>query len=108
MGHKPDGLRPADGRDRTLFISYRVSDAGPTATWLSQELVEAYGREHVFLDHERLEGGVVWPERLEAEARRAAVMLVLIGEGWLQALNPEIFVRRLDQPAMILTRPVRS
>ena len=81
MGPKPDGLRQADGLDRTLFISYRVSDTGPTATWLSQELVKAYGREHVFLDHERLKGGVVWPERLETEARRAAAMLVLIGDG---------------------------
>ena len=73
MRQKLDELRPAAARDRTLFISYRVSDTGPTATWLSKELVEAYGRECVFLDHERLEGGVVWPEQLKAEARRASV-----------------------------------
>jgi TIR domain len=90
-------LRPADGPDHTLFISYRVSDTGPTATWLFQELAAAYGAERVFLDHERLEGGAVWPEQLEAEAQRASVMLVLIGEGWLRAHEPETFVRRLDQ-----------
>ena len=98
----PMVFRPANGPDRTLFnrtlfISYRVGDTGPTASRLSEELAEAYGAECVFLDHERLEGGVVWPERLEAEARRASVMLVLIGEGWLRAQDPETFVRRLDQ-----------
>src|SRR4051794_28094212 len=98
MGHKSDGPRPANGHIRTLFISYRVSDTGPTASRLFKELVEAYGAECVFLDHERLEGGVVWPERLKAEAHRASVMLVLIGEGWLRAQDPETFVRRLDQP----------
>jgi hypothetical protein len=43
------------------------------------------GQRSLLIDHERLEGGAVWPERLEAEARRASVMLVLVGEGWLWA-----------------------
>jgi hypothetical protein len=81
-----------------MFISYRVKDTGSIATWLFKELAEAYGREHVFLDHERLEGGAPWPERLEEEARRASVMLVLVGEGWLRAQDPETGERRLDQP----------
>ena len=99
MDYKPDGLRPwpGDGPDRTLFISYRASDTGPTASRLFKELVEAYGAECVFLDHERLEGGVVWPERLKAEAHRASVMLVLIGDGWLKAQDPETGDRRLNQ-----------
>jgi|tagenome__1003787_1003787.scaffolds.fasta_scaffold20831542_2 hypothetical protein len=84
--------------DRTLFINYRVGDTGPTASRLFEDLAKAYGRKRVFLDHERLEGGTPWPERLEAEARRASVMLVLVGEGWLRAHDPETFVRRLDQP----------
>jgi hypothetical protein len=75
MGQESDTPLPADGPDRALFISYRVADTGPTATWLAKELAEAYGAGRVFLDHERLEGGSVWPERLEAEARRAAVVL---------------------------------
>ena len=97
MGNKPVGLPPADDRDRTLFLSYRVSDTGPTATWLFDKFAEAYGAERVFLDHERLEGGIVWPDQLEAEAHRATVMLVLIGEKWLAAHDPKTFVRRLDQ-----------
>ena len=88
---------PVNDPDLTLFISYRVDDTGPTATWLFEELMAAYGAERVFLDHERLEGGAAWPERLEAEARRAAVMLVLVGEGWLRAHDPETFDRRLNQ-----------
>ena len=86
--------QPAHSPDRTLFISYRVSDTGPTASRLFKELAEAYGAERVFIDHERLEGGAVWPERLEAEARRASVMLVLIGKGWLRVYKSG--VRRLD------------
>ena len=81
-----------------MFISYRVEDTRPTATWLFEKLAEAYGAERVFLDHQRLEGGAEWPDRLEAEARRAAVMLVLVGKGWLAARNPKTFARRLDQP----------
>ena len=81
-----------------MFISYRAEDTGPIATWLFQDLADAYGREHVFLDHERLEGGAPWPQRLEEEARRASVMLVLIGDGWLRAHDPDTVERRLDQP----------
>jgi tetratricopeptide (TPR) repeat protein len=96
-GRKSDRLGSANGPDSTLFISYRISDTGLTATWLSEKLAEAYGHKRVFLDHERLEGGAVWPERLAREAQRASVMLVLIGEGWLRAQDPETGVRRLDQ-----------
>ena len=61
-------IQAADGASRTLFISYRV----------------IYGAERVLIDHERLEGGAVWPEQLEAEEQQASVMLVLIGDGWLR------------------------
>jgi hypothetical protein len=97
QGRRSDVPRPADDSDPTLFISYRVADTGPTASRLFNELAEAYGDARVFLDHERLEGGAAWPERLAAEARRTAVMLVLVGEGWLRARDPKTFVRRLDQ-----------
>jgi hypothetical protein len=75
MGQESDTPLPADGPDRALFISYRVEDTRPTASRLFEKLAASYGAERVFLDHERLEGGSVWPERLEAEARRAAVVL---------------------------------
>jgi tetratricopeptide (TPR) repeat protein len=99
MGQESDTPpHPADGPDRTVFISYRVEDTRPTASRLFEELAAAYGAKHVFLDHERLKGGAEWPARLEAEARRATVMLVLVGKGWLPARDPKTFARRLDQP----------
>ncbi len=97
-GDGSDMSQPTGEPDRTLFISYRVADTGATASRLFKELADAYGRACVFIDHERLEGGAPWPERLEAAARQASVMLVLIGEGWLRAQDPDNYMRRLDQP----------
>src|SRR3954467_12080351 len=108
MGHEPNTRRTADGRKPALFISYRVEDTGPTASRLFEELADLYGRERVFLDHERLEGGATWTGRLEQEARRGSVMLVLIGERWLQARDPKTYVRRLDRPGDWVRKEVEA
>ncbi len=81
-----------------VFISYRSEDTGPTAAALFRDLKARLWPHDVFLDHERIEGGSVWPERLRREVERSAVMLVLIGEHWLTAQDPETGERRLSIP----------
>src|SRR3954447_18248169 len=108
MGHEPNTRRTADGRNPALLISYRVEDTGSTASRLFEKLADLYGRERVFLDHERLEGGVTWTERLKREVRRASVMLVLIGKAWLQTHDPETSQRRLDQRGDWVRREVET
>jgi len=66
-----------------IFISYRTDDAGHAASRLFDDLAEMYGSERVFIDHKQIAGGEPFGQRLTTEAAQAAVMLVLIGSGWL-------------------------
>lgn len=80
-----------------LFINYRTSDTGVTASALYRDLVHRLGDDgSVFIDHDRIEGGEEWPERLRREVELATAMLCLIGNGWLESLDPEANRRRLD------------
>lgn len=83
-------------RDR-VFISYRRSDAAGSVTALRITLVENFGVAHVFQDVEGIDPGEEFPEILKQELRRAAVVLAVIGEGWLSAVN-EFHQRRIDFP----------
>lgn len=88
-----------DGNKRKsgIFVSYRTDDTGQAASRLFGSLAKVFGRERVFIDHERLEGGESYTERLQTEAAEAAVMLVLIGDRWLKAQNPVTGDRRLNE-----------
>ena len=85
-------------RTPRLFINYRSEDTGPTASRLFQELTRQFKADQVFLDHERIEGGANWPDRLRREVAQATLMFVLIGNGWLIARDPETGDLRLNIP----------
>jgi len=74
------------------------ADAGHAAGRLYADLDRELAPGQVFLDKERLEGGDPWPERLRTEAKRATVMLVLIGERWLKVQDSHTGDRRLNVP----------
>jgi hypothetical protein len=80
-----------------LFINYRTSDTGPTASALYRDLVRRLGASSVFIDHDRIQGGEEWPSRLRAEVELCTAMLCLIGPDWLSAQDPQSKRRRLDQ-----------
>lgn len=82
----------------SVFISYRSEDTGATASRLARDLEQQFGRAAVFLDHDRLGGGDVWPQTLRAGLRSAAAVLVLIGSRWLSVQDPETGDRRLNLP----------
>ena len=81
-----------------LFINYRTEDTGPTASRLYEALASRLQSGHVFLDYERIGGGINWPDHLRAEASQATVMFVLIGHRWLKAQDSETGDRRLNMP----------
>jgi hypothetical protein len=81
-----------------LFINYRIEDSGPTASRLFNELQRELAPNQVFIDHERIEGGEKWPDRLRSEVRSASIMFCLVGKRWLTAQDPETGDRRLNMP----------
>jgi TIR domain/NACHT domain len=79
-----------------LFINYRISDTGATASALYRDLVERLGKESVFIDHGRIEGGEEWPKRIWDEVELSTAMLCLIGKDWLEVYDPDLQMRKLD------------
>lgn len=82
-------------RDR-IFISYRRSDAAGTTTALRKTLLERFPGQ-LFHDVTGITLGASFPDTLREQLDRAAVVLAVIGEGWLGAQN-EFHQRRIDFP----------
>jgi formylglycine-generating enzyme required for sulfatase activity len=78
-----------------VFLCYRRSDATKEALRLRNELQAGNEGLEVFLDTQSIEGGDEWPTRLRKELEESAVQVVLIGPGWLGALD-EAHRRRID------------
>ena len=87
---------------KRIFINYRRSLNLASARLLRAELQKHFGRSQVFLDVRNLDGGDHWLHKLENEIDQSAVVLCLIGKGWLdqsdkkgnrQIDNPHDFVR---------------
>jgi hypothetical protein len=78
----------------SIFVAYRESDARGWAFALRDLLVQAYGSDAVFLDKDSLRAGA-WSAQLEQAIEGCKVMLVVIGNGWLQARD-DSGARRLD------------
>lgn len=81
-----------------LFLNYRSSDTGMTASRLFDDLSRCVDPLQLFLDLERLEGGVAWPPALQEALQRTTLLVVLIGERWLTTYDAETCDRRLNLP----------
>jgi hypothetical protein len=79
-----------------IFISYRREDSAANALGIGQYLENEFGRKNVFIDID-MRAGTKFPAVLERRLAECKVMLVLIGPGWLNALD-EKGQRRLDNP----------
>ncbi len=93
-------------RDK-VFISYRRSDAAADTTALRQSLVARFGEEAIFNDVTGIEPGAAFPNVLEEELAQAAVVLAVMGKGWLLATN-EWNQRRIDLPGDWVTVELTS
>src|SRR5437868_2972553 len=69
-----------------IFLSYRISDSLDLVSRLDADLTRAFGRDAVFRDQTRLQGGQDWTEQLQHNARSRRVMLVVIGASWQSAV----------------------
>ena len=81
--------------ERIVFINYRQTDSGWPAQTLSAGLRPAFGDERVFLDVRSIEAGDEFGEEIQDHLRRAAVLIVVVGERWLFAQD-RFGRRRLD------------
>lgn len=80
-----------------VFISYRRSDSRPSTNAVRQTLELAFGEGSVCVDVTGIPVGVPFPDQLRSELERSAVIVALIGPGWLNAEDAG-GNRRLDDP----------
>lgn len=89
MNSKPD--LPADGG---IFICYRREDTAGYAGRLADRLVERFG-DRVFIDVDAIEPGAVFAEVIADTVTHCRVLLVLIGDEWVNVTGAD-GRRRLD------------
>lgn len=91
--------KAADKRPpQRIFLSYRRSDCQPQANGLHDGLRFRLPSAHLFMDIEAIPPGVDFEEHIRAEIEVCDLVLVLIGDNWLDVV-PETGTRRIDDPA---------
>jgi len=80
-----------------VFISYRRSETRWAVSRVHDRLVEAFGRDHVFLDVADIEPGEDFADKIRRIIDRCDVLLAIIGPAWL-TLTDRNGARRLDDP----------
>lgn len=87
---------------RDVFISYRRSDTEPMAMRFYNRLMQAFGQDRVFIDHEVIEGGAELDEIIKVRLLRSNCVYVLIGENWYseRLRDPNDWVRQEIKLAM--------
>src|ERR1035437_10122186 len=77
------GARVTPSRPNT-FISYRRDDSAAYARHLFDSLAARFGEQRVFSDQSTIEPGARFPKRIQAATKASGVMLVVIGQRWLE------------------------
>lgn len=80
-----------------IFISYRRDDSAGYAGRLYDRLVAHYGAERVFMDVEGIDPGTDFVDAIESAVTSCKVLIVLIGNEWLD-IDDGSGRRRLDDP----------
>jgi hypothetical protein len=100
------GGQPQDGVQR-VFISYRRSDCQPQANGLYDGLRHRLPTARVFMDIDSIPPGVDFAEHIRREIEQCDVVLVLIGDNWLDSVSGPA-VRRIDQPDDFVRHEIES
>jgi TIR domain len=90
-----------------IFISYRRSDSQDIAGRIYDRLTQHLNRDEVFKDVDSIRSGQVFPKVLEGILERCNVILVLIGDSWLDVLTPR-GTRRLEDPEDFVRQEIES
>ena len=81
----------------TIFINYRREDSIGTAGRLRDRLAQTFGHKNLFMDVDSIPAGVDFLTYLNKQVAACDVVLVVIGQNWLDSKD-ESGRRRLDNP----------
>ena len=81
-----------------VFINYRRADTANAAGRLYDRLEAHYGADKLFMDVDKIAGGVDFVTELDKRLVETDVLLVLIGASWLTVQDESTGERRLDNP----------
>src|SRR4051795_4969997 len=80
----PSGVSDSgEEQAQRVFISYRRSDCQPQANGLHDGLRHRLPNASVFMDIDSIPYGVDFEQHIRAEINKCDVVLVLIGDNWL-------------------------
>ena len=68
----------------TIFISHRRKDDPYAARSINDALCRKFGLRNVYFDLDSLQAGLDWRKQIDAMVKGCDVMLVVIGDRWLQ------------------------
>jgi hypothetical protein len=95
------------GLANQIFISYRREDSAAITGRIYDRLVQQFGREAIFKDVDSMPLGVNYRKRLDVIVSECAVVLVVIGDRWIDRLqDPRDFVRIEVESALRRSIPV--
>lgn len=83
-----------------IFISYRRADSTSITGRIHDRLAMAFGEENIFKDVMDIPAGADYKDVIEHQILAADVVLVMIGDKWLNAANEN--GRRLEDPADVV------
>ena len=90
-----------------IFINYRREDTAAYAGRIYDRLSAHFGTQSVFMDVDAITPGMDFETLIENKLQSSAVMIVLIGEEWLKALDSSGSVR-LDNQADFVRREIAA
>lgn len=90
-----------------IFFSYRRHDSEGEAGRLFDDLVEQFGETSVFMDVAAIEVGRDFRKAVDASIANCAVLLAIIGLGWVDEKN-DSGLRRLDDPNDLVRMEIAS
>jgi hypothetical protein len=85
-----------------IFVNYRRSDTIQIAHRLADSLCKVFGTTNIFIDEDSIPSGVDFREHIYRSIDQCAVLLIVIGDRWLEAKddrgqvrlnNPDDYVR---------------
>jgi tetratricopeptide (TPR) repeat protein len=75
----------ADTMPDNIFINYRREDSMSIAGRLHDRLIQAFGKENIFMDVDHIPAGVDFAAHLHSTIAKCKILLVVIGPHWLDA-----------------------
>lgn len=95
-----------------VFMSYRRDDTGGRAGRLYDALAQKYGQQRIFQDVSSATPGIDFTARIESTIATSDIVLVVIGPGWLSAIEAgepgETVNRRIDRADDLVRREIAA